>query len=180
MSLRIRSSPAIRRKNPDQQTPPRHGFTVRDKPEPETRSPVGRATRILKGAIVIIALLAGSLALWSATRGPDPHYIKARKMVTDYEFGKPLQLTNYEHPIYGEALGELALVDRDSISAEPAEALRVEIERNIEEFRLRQMRLSVRLDETRSKKQKREAREFQVRAYTKLIPFDHEDHPECK
>ena len=180
MSLRMRPSPPIRHKNSERQTVPRHGFMVRDKPESEAPPPTGAATRILKGVIVIIALLAGSLALWSATRGPDPHYIKARKMVTDYEFGKPLQLTNYEHPIYGEALGELALVDRDSISAEPAEALRVEIERNIEEFRLQQMRLSVRLEETRSKKQKREAREFQVRAYTKLIPFDHEDHPECK
>jgi len=179
MNIRIRSSPAIRRKSPDQQAPPRHGFTVRDKVETEAPSPVGGATRILKGAIVILVLLAGSLALWSATQGPDPHYTKARTLVTDYEFGKPQQLTNYEHPVYDEALGELAQVDPDSISAEPAEALRIEIERNIEEFRRHQARIASRLHENNSKKQKREAREFQVRAYTKLIPFDHEDHPEC-
>ena len=179
MSLRIRSSPAIHSRKQTSHEPDSR-FKVSDKVDSESRPPAGGATRILKVAFVIIVLLAGSLALWSAMRGPDPHYVTAKRLVTDYEYGKPKQLMNYEHPVYDEALGELALVDRNSPSAPAAEALKVEIERNIEEFRLHQARIADRLGQTRSKKQEREEQEFQTRAYSKLIPFDHEDHPECE
>jgi len=67
-------------------------------------------TRIFKGAIVVFALVAGSLAPWSAARGPDPHDTEARKRVSDYEFGEREMLTNYEQPVCGEALWEPAWV----------------------------------------------------------------------
>ena len=48
--------------------------------------------------------------------------LAARKLVDDYEFGKPEASRNYEHSAYVQALEELALVDPDSKSAEDADA----------------------------------------------------------
>ena len=56
----------------------------------------------------------------------------------DYELGRPPQSRNYRHPVYAETLGELAQVAPDSVSAQPADALRVRIEGDVRKFEQRQ------------------------------------------
>jgi len=177
MSFQIRSSPKLRERKPQEPPETSHRFVVRDTAESE-RSPrrVG-ATGILKGAITAIVLLVVALALFSAMQGPDPHYLAARKLVHDYEFGKPVAVRNYEYRIYGDAMDELALVNPRSNSAEAAESLRTEIERGIADFRRRQAKIQQKLDLARSKKQRRETEERHARLAARALP--EVDYPEC-
>lgn len=116
-------------------------------PSPAARRPEFKVDRANPGrgsaswtskCFVIVSLLAlgGGLIYtgWSSTRRPDPHYLEARKMVIGYELGKSAESKNFGNAVYHEALDELAQVDPDSVSAQPAAALRVRIEADQAEF----------------------------------------------
>jgi hypothetical protein len=180
MPVLIQPSPKIRKARPRQPETPaatQPRFVVQPRVE-SARRRSGGATRILKAAFVLGVLGLGIHALWSQLQGPDPHYLKAQQLVTDYEFGKPRESRNYDHANYREALAELALVDPDSRSADPAEALRIELERNIAEFRERQERLDRQLLAARAKSQRRRDLEQQARLRNLMAPQI--EFPECQ
>jgi len=177
MAMQIKSSPKLRGRKDEKDTLPEHRFVVRDTADSDRPRRIG-ATAILKVAIGAIVFLVGGLAILSAMKGPDPHYLTAKKLVHDYEFGKPLESRNYEHRIYGDALDELVLVNPKSKSAEAAESLQVEIERGIADFRRRQAALEENLKQARAKKRKRETIEFEARNRSRDFPQI--EYPECE
>jgi hypothetical protein len=180
MPVLIRSSPKIREAKPSQPGKPNAAkpkFVVRSRVEPPRKSS-GGATFILTVAFVLGLLGLGAHAIWSHIQGPDPHYLKAQQLVRDYEYGKPKQTRNYEHQNYREALAELALVDPDSKSAAPAQALRIEIERNITKFREQQERINRQFSAVRAKNRKRRNLEAQARMHGLMAPQT--EFPECE
>jgi hypothetical protein len=176
MAMKIKSSPKLRDRKPESAKEPEHRFVVSDSSDSDKPGRVG-ATTILKVGIGAIVLLVGSLAIFSAMEGPDPHYLTARKLVHDYEFGKPVESRNYDHRIYGDALEELDLVDPRSKSAEAADALRIEIERGMTEFRDRQAAIEDGLKQARVKNGRRKAIEFEARERNRNFP--RVEFPEC-
>ena len=179
MAVRIKASPKLRDAKPrdPKQQPAKARFVVRDRAQGEpTRG--GAATRILKVAFVLFLLALGANALWSKIQAPDPHFLTARKLLLDYEFGKPKKARNYEHPTYHQALAELVLVNPRSMSAEPAQTLRIELERNITTFREQQKRINEQLSAARVKTRKKKQSEVQARLHSLVLPQT--DFPECE
>ena len=179
MSVQIKASPKIR--NTKSRAPKAQDgkpkFVVQNRVEaPPPRR--GAATRILKTAFVLLLLAAGINALWSKIQGPDPHFLTAKKLVLDYEYGKPISSRNYEHVAYHQALAELAQVNPKSKSADPADALRIELERNISAFREQQEKINQRLSTARVKNRKKKQLEAQARLHSQLVPQT--DFPECE
>jgi len=179
MSVQIKASPKIR--NTKSRAPKAQDgkpkFVVQNRVEaPPPRR--GAATRILKTAFVLFLLAAGINALWSKIQGPDPHFLTAKKLVLDYEYGKPISSRNYEHVAYHQALAELAQVNPKSKSADPADALRIELERNISAFREQQEKINQRLSTARVKNRKKKQLEAQARLHSQLVPKT--EFPECE
>ena len=101
-------------------------------PEPGRR---GRGWLALVGLLGAVGALA--FVLSRGEEAPDPHYVRARDSVAAYELGKETDGRDYDHPVYQEALQELALVSPGSVSAAPAERLAGEIRQKIEAFHAR-------------------------------------------
>jgi hypothetical protein len=179
MPVQIKASPKLRDAAPrkDQAQSGKPKFVLQDRVQaPPSKG--GGATRILKVAFVLLLLGLGAQAILSKIQGPDPHYLTAKKLVTDYEFGKPKQVRNYEHAAYHQALAELDLVDPDSESAGPAEAMRIELERKITAFREQQRKINERLSSARVRSKKKKAAEAQARLHSLLVPKT--EMPECE
>jgi hypothetical protein len=179
MAVQIKASPKIRvsksRAPKAQDAKPK--FVVQNRAEaPPPRR--GAATRILKTAFVLFLLAAGANALWSKIQGPDPHFLTAKKLVLDYEYGKPISSRNYEHVAYHQALAELSQVNPKSQSAEPAETMHIELERNIAAFREQQEKINKQLSTTRVKSRKKKQIEAQARLHSQLVPQT--EFPECE
>ena len=179
MGLKIESSPKIRasKRGAPGDKPGKPKFVVQNRAEaPPPRR--GAATRILKTVFVLFLLAVGANALWSKIQGPDPHFLTAKKLVLDYEYGKPISSRNYEHVAYHQALAELAQVNPKSKSAEPAETLRIELERNIAAFREQQEKINNQLSAARVKSRKKKQLETQARLHSQLVPKT--EFPECE
>ena len=179
MAVQIKASPKIRgakARDPKPQ-PGKPRFVVQHAVQgpPPLR---GAATRILKTAFVLLLLALGVNALWSKIQAPDQHFLTAKKLVLDYEYGKPISSRNYEHVAYHQALAELALVRPKSKSAEPAQTMRIELERNIAAFREQQEKLNQQLSSARVKSRKKKQLEAQARLHSQLIPRT--EFPECE
>jgi hypothetical protein len=179
MAVQIKASPKLRDatlRAPKTQ-PDKPKFVVQNRAEaPPPRR--GVATRILKAAFVLFLLAAGANALWSKIQGPDPHFLTAKKLVLDYEYGKPISSRNYEHVAYHQALAELSQVNPKSQSAEPAETMHIELERNIAAFREQQEKINKQLSTTRVKSRKKKQIEAQARLHSQLVPKT--EFPECE
>jgi hypothetical protein len=133
---------------------------------------------ILKSAFVLFLLAVGANAIWSKLQGPDPHFLTAKKLVLDYEYGKPKSTRNYEHVAYHQALAELAQVDPDSKSADPAETMRIELEQNIAAFREQQKKINEQLSSARIKSRRKKQLEAEARLHSQLVPKT--EFPECE
>ena len=179
MAVRIKASPKLRDAKPrdSKQEPATARFVVRDRAQAQPARG-GAATRILKVAFVLFLLALGANALWSKIQAPDPHYLTARKLMLDYEFCKPKKSRKYEHPAYHQALAELGLVNPKSVSAEPAQTLRIELERDITAFREQQKRINEQLSSARVKTSKKKQIEAQARLHSLVLPQT--DFPECE
>ena len=179
MSAKFRTAPKLRDAKPrgDKSQANKPKFVVRDRAQgPPPKS--GGATRILKVGFVLLLLGLGANAIWSKIQGPDPHFLTAKKLVLDYEYGKPMKSRNYEHGAYHQALAELTLVNPKSQSAEPAETMRAELERNIAAFREQQEKINKQLSSARVKSRKKKTLEAQSRLHSQLVPKT--EFPECE
>lgn len=79
-----------------------------------------------------VGLLFAALALggyrWLAAERVDKEFLRARKVVADYERGKDPETINYADPAYDEAIERLSTVDSGSASAAGAARLLDEIQ----------------------------------------------------
>jgi hypothetical protein len=121
-------------------------------------------------AVVLVVGLAAAKFVSSYNNQPDPHYVTARDLVEQYEFGRPSPVRNYEHNIYKTALNELSLVDPDSVSAVPAHELRSLLEKNIADFRAARQDKRQRESENQRKVAMRAAAHHQARTRSRLTP----------
>jgi len=178
MPVSYKASPKLRdaRPRPDTTQPAKAKFVLQDRAQ--AASPSGGATRILRVAFVLLLMGLGAHAMWSKMQGPDPHYLKAKKLVLDYEYGKPMSARNYGHATYRQALAELALVHPQSRSAEPARAMKMELEQNIATFRKQQKKIGEQLSSARVKI--RERRELEVEARMQSLMSPKTEMPECE
>ena len=88
------------------------------------------------GIVAIVALTAlVGFAVLSWRSQTDPHFVKAQKIVRDYELGKDPQTLNYDDPSYQEALAELGMVEAKSPSFPDAQKLSAHISGKIAGFR---------------------------------------------
>jgi hypothetical protein len=130
---------------------------------------------------VVLGLVAGVVlagyAAMAWARQPDPHFLMANKLVHDYEIGRAVASRNYNNPIYKQAIGELDLVDPDSISAEPAAELRNEIEQGIGTFLTRTQTRRQDSDKSIEKRRLREANNHKSHRRHVVIP--EKDYEEC-
>ena len=179
MSFQFVASPKIREAKPRERKPqaakPKIVLQKRVQAPPPRQ---GAATRILKVAFVLFLLAAGVNALWSRIQGPDPHFLTARKLVLDYEYGRPTSSRNYEHVAYHQALAELDQVHPKSQSAEPARTMRIELERQISAFREQQGKINKQFAATRVKNRRKTDIEAQARLHSQLVPKT--ESPECE
>lgn len=89
---------------------------------PKERKP--KKPGVLKYIIIIAVLVAGvSYAVHLRAQSPDPHYVKARDAVADYEGSISVDIRDYHDVVYTDALKELGQVNPKSISAQPAQEL---------------------------------------------------------
>ncbi|RMG48256.1 MAG: hypothetical protein D6718_02080 [Acidobacteria bacterium] len=153
---------------------------------PRRREPRGergkeRGGSPLRTVAVVGAILAAGVAgqlVWGGLRSPDPHYLEARRLIAEYELGKPPELINYNHPVYGKALAELELVDPDSPSAAAAGELAAEIRHKIEEFRARMAAEARRKAREAKRRREREAMFLEAQERARLNPVT--SYPECE
>jgi hypothetical protein len=115
--------------------------------------------------VLLAAALIGCIAVVARGRlnAPDPHYVAVREMLDDYETTRPEGTRNYGDPVYARALEELARVDPDSVSADPAAALAAEIRGHLEAFQRAQQTRRERVAENLEKRRKE--RDAQLRAH---------------
>jgi hypothetical protein len=152
----------------------KHHFEVSN--ESEGSKPTGSAAKLFK-FLGLCLVLAGLVQIgWYATHRPDSHYLRAEKLVNDYEIGRPKQVRNYGHTIYRQALDELELVDSGSVSANSAVALQSRIERDVLEFSQRREVEQTTRSAAAEKKARREAAVVAARQWSKEHSLAEEDY----
>jgi len=148
--------------------------------------PVTRVTprverRARPGLLLAVLLLGGGAVSWAVISRPaaaDPHYVKARKLVTDHERGREPATLDYEAVPYEEALAELTQVPAASVSAEPAERLAGDIRAKQAAQR---ERLRVRRQDMETRQEMRRQRDeafFEAQRRARLNPKT--SYPECE
>jgi hypothetical protein len=100
-------------------------------------------------AAVTLAVVAVGYFTWNAHR-QDPDYLRAVKLIANFELAKPPEAINYLDSIYTEALADLDRVDPTSVSARPAAALIVLIRNKQKAFTERLRKNQTRIDADRS------------------------------
>jgi len=151
-----------------------HHFEVSD--ERDGAGSTGSAAKLFK-FLGLCLVVAGLVQVgWYATHRPDPHFFRAEKLVRDYEIGRPKPTRNYGHTIYRQALEELALVDRGSVSANAALALQSRIERDVLEFSQRREVEQKTRSAAAEKKAQREAAVMAARQWAKEHSLAEEDY----
>jgi len=143
----------------------------------------GRATAGSKIRFALFLLVIGvavSAIAYSQLHDPgEAHYTHAREMVDEFERGKEPANIDCEHPVYQDALAELALVPSDSYYAEPAAQMAAGIQARIDALHRLQ-------DETqrahRGKVEKSRTRReimFENQRRASLSPYDVDSDPQC-
>jgi len=127
------------------------------------------------GVASLLGLVAlGALALRDR---PDPHYVRATKMVEAYELGKPEPARNYSNDVYRDALAELAQVNSASVSAQPAREMAEDIERRIAAFHAR---IERRRDDQRAVLDRyREREEINIQRTQHEVAHPQTVYPDC-
>ena len=127
------------------------------------------------GLAAIVGLIVAAAVL--GVERPDPHFVKARQMVTNYEQGKSFERRNYGNQIYQAALDQLVQVDPESVSADPAKQLSDEIRNGMRDFEDRQQQAKaergLNLEEHQRARQRIQANNARERANPQT------DFPEC-
>lgn len=130
----------------------------------------------LVGLVAVAGTVAAAVVL-NADKD-DPHYVKARNSVQAYEQGKPVERRNYTNPLYQSALDDLARVDPESISADPAKALADTIRLGIKDFEARQQSRQRSVSTETKKRQTR--RRAIVDGILRERANPQTDYPECE
>jgi hypothetical protein len=125
-------------------------------PERERLSP----TPLVAGIVLVV--VGTAFAVFSERNTPDPHLVRAREVVARYEQGKPTEAIDYESRAYADALGELALVERNSKSAPEADELAAEIRRKIAEQQARVRARNAEMQARQERQQQRDEEFFRV------------------
>lgn len=127
-----------------------------------TQRPAEVAGKPLWIVAVIFAVVAAVCYLTFNAHHPDPDYLRAVKLVSDFELAKSPDAINYLDTIYTEALGDLERVDPTSISAGLASALTVDIRRKQNAFVDRMRANQARIDAERALTTARDETLFQA------------------
>lgn len=131
---------------------------------------------IVTGILVIV--VGSAFALFFQRDTTDPHFAQAKVVLERYELGKPEEARDYGHPAYAEALAELALVDRASKSARPAEELAADIRRRALEQEARVRARAVEMKSHQELQQRRDEQFFRERRM-RPPPQSNPAAPEC-
>jgi len=146
----------------------------------EPTSSRGSGLRLAAG--IVFALLCVAVVSAYATRdrveAHDPHYLWARAALDDYQRGRLERERNYAAPVYEDVLSELALVDERSISAEPANQLRTELEALIRAWRDRSRAKHLATRERSRRPHDQNTIFFEIQQQSRLNPVT--QYPECE
>lgn len=167
MEKRMRTAPPLRKPGPR-------------KPRVIVRAEDRRETSgwgVLLTAVAIVAVLASA---WVLLREPSPdsHFLAARRMIDNYERGQAEDQLNYTHPVYGEALGELAQVDPESVSAEEAATLAAFIQGRIAAMNEKLKEREARYAAQREHRRETDRRIFLAQERVRMNPVV--TYPECE
>jgi hypothetical protein len=154
-------------------------------PGPEKREPkiVQRARtqpRQIWAINVLVLLVVGLVAAKTISdhnNQPDPHFVIARDLVEQYEYGRPLPARNYEHGIYKTAMNELLVVDPDSVSAFAARELASRLEKSIAKYRAARDARQQRGADNLRKGAQRASAQYHARSMSRIQPEP--DYVEC-
>jgi hypothetical protein len=167
-----RASVAMSTAEPPADTSKKRKFVV----TPQNASPRGR--RILP---VLIGLAMLALVVYTVQRTAsqqDPHYVRATKMIADYEWGRLDSEKNYGHSVYPAALDELALVDAGSESAQDAQDLTQRLESLIAKWRAAQEEAVGARTRRDERVRERDLAFFGSQRTTRMLPAA--EYPECE
>lgn len=128
---------------------------------------------------IILLVVGSAFAVFFKKDTVDPHFERAKLVLERYELGKPEESRDYEHAAYTEALAELALVDRASTSAPPADALVEEIRRQVARQQARVRARSVEMQARQQIQQQRDEEFFRMRRLNPPPPLN-APTPECE
>lgn len=93
---------------------------------------------------VLAAVLLGFS--WKMMHRPDPEFLRAQRMVADFERGKDADSINYKDPVYDDALEHLRAVAPVSGSAGDAARMSVDILRKRKAFEARLVASQAQID----------------------------------
>jgi len=163
--------------------PPLRSRPPRPEKRPEIKvSPAKEESRFIGALPLAIGLIALAATLGFAHRviskTEDPNYVQATETLNQYELGRTELERNYDSPIYAEALGALAKVDPDSISAEKATLLAVDIKSKTDLFH---RRIAARAEAEKAIQDSGADRDREfLDAYQRDLLTIKKDYPECK
>jgi len=165
---------------PQNPAPPSKGAPVKKKPSIEIHAPEReRLSPFPLVAGIMLVVVGAAFAVFSQRNAPDPHLVRAKEVVARYEQGKPPEAIDYDSPSYAEALGELALVERDSKWAQEADDLAAEIRRKIAEQQARVRARNAEMQASQERQQQRDEEFFRVQRMEP--PHDpNAPEPECE
>jgi len=158
-----------RKKQPDNSVKPEFKLSER------TQS--GSRLWVILGMLAIVGLSAYAVHSW-LTR-PDPHYLNAKRLVDTYESGRAPTARNYNNTIYDQALGELDLVEPESVSAPAAAELRADILHGREAFLARRAERNP-VDKATVVTKRQERIQRNVEAYRRARANPQTEFPECE
>jgi hypothetical protein len=116
---------------------------------------------------ILLLVVGSAFALLRRHELEDPHLTRAKAVLGRYELGTAEEGRDYGDLAYVEALDELALVDRDSPSVQPADELAADIRRRAADQRAR---VSTRAVEMRARQELEQGRDEEFFRERRLRP----------
>ena len=130
---------------------------------------------LILAVVAVLGLVAAGV--YSLGSRPDPHFVSATEILSEYEGRRTERARNYGSPVYEKALRELALVSQESISFDEAEELAATIVDRREAFFVRVREADRGHRELRKQKKNRSAVLATKRSQSRMNP--RVEYPEC-
>ncbi len=125
---------------------------------------------IWKIAIPLAVVASLAYGLRAGIDRPDPHFVKARTMIEDYELVRSPEARDYGHPVYGHALAELDQVSPRSVSAEAATLMAEDLRTKVTEFSERRRAMINAREQAEKKRKRKSSAVLAEREYRKHRP----------
>ncbi len=101
---------------------------------------------------------------------PDPHFVKAKAMIEDYELVRSPEARDYGHRVYQHALVELDEVSPRSVSAEAAALMAEGLRKKVTEFETRRRAMVNAREQAERKRKRKTSAVHAEREYRKHNP----------